>query len=169
METLFYDIIQLKNLKKATLVFKDQTNQSTEYLLNSPSEVTVSDSALQICVLPENVRISNKEVESSSGCYWRTNIVIDIPSQFISNWNLLKNYKNKSGVVFLETESEVYVYGNTHEPLRFLFGELNPKKNDGLVGFQLTAKGNTTFDPLIIPIKNMQYYNFLAQDLPIDF
>ena len=166
---LCYDIIDLKNIKEAYLVFPHDINLPFKsFLLDTFTDITLDEGTVVIKTLPENVSISSKQRDNKNGVYWNIGITLDISGQEPTRFNPFKPFQNSSVVVILKTESNAYMYGNAFEPLRFYINEQNPKKLSGLMGYQIKLSGKTTFEMKVIPAADFNVNNFLANTLSKD-
>lgn len=167
MNTLHYDVDGIKNILEAYLIFPNEINLGlSELFKNLPNGLDITDEALKINVVPDNVSISAKEREHRSGSYWNINIGLQVPLQRTDRINLLLSYRNKHVIVIFKTESDYYIYGNSLEPLKILISEVNSKKPEGFMGYGIQLKGKTTVAPKITSNAQFDLSLFLANGLP---
>ena len=150
METIEYTVDGFKNVKEAILVLKtDALFDITEQMKGFPNAVAVGNNGLRIRLIPENITVSQNAIENAAGNYWSVSIRFNIPVQKNEKLKALLSFHNQEVILFLKTESEVFIYGNPLEHLRFLIKEVNPKKTQQLFGYEITVKGAVTIPPKI--------------------
>jgi len=123
----------------------------TAVLKNSYQSFVASDDYMRIAVLPDNVKPNSQSKNSSDGSYWSHSIKLDINEQSNEILEYLNRYNNFSVICCLETrDNEVYIYGNSNQPLNFLYKFSESTNNMDNIGYEISMTGDTYGSPKII-------------------
>ncbi len=135
----------IKSIRTVHFLFSNNTPFSlSEALKNSSSGLEFSKEYLKVSVLPENVRISSGEKESTSGVSWSHKITLQINEQNEEIRKMLDSYDNGLVIPCLETTGDtIHVYGNRNQPLSFTYKDVESPDNIQLIGHEITVKGDT--------------------------
>ena len=156
----------LKNIKEAYVLFPYALYfPRSSFLTEIFPTIIIDDTALALQLLPENVRINAQQKDDKNGIYWNNGISFDVPGSSTERYASFKSFNNASVILLLKSESEVYMYGNGYEPLRFFINEVNPKKIDGLLGYHIQLRGKTTFGPKIFSATAFEINDYLSSAL----
>ena len=153
-----------KNVKKAH-IFLQQAQQYglSESLRNVNHALTPDEKDTVVKMLPETTKLDVKQTIHKSGTYWKNKISITITEFSTSFKNELNSYTDKKIVLALELYDErVFIYGNNDQPLDISYKELNPIKNDGVFGYEITISGSTTTEPKETTLADFNYNPFLG-------
>lgn len=164
------DLELFKRVKKAHILLPNEVVFSlSETIRDIPYGLSVTDNSLSITLLPENGKIDSKQKESKAGVYWSHKISFNAVSQSNTILKILDKYTSKNIVLALELKDKrVFVYGNSDQPLKYIFKEINSTNQEGLIGYEITVSGNTTAKPQITTLENFEHEPFLASWLSHD-
>lgn len=135
----------------------------SEVLRNNYDGFITSDNYLQIIPIPENVKINSAQKNNRSGVYWTHKVTSETNYQSPELRDLLDQYDNGLVVCCIETRSDlVYLYGNSDQPLKMLYRDLDPTNPLDNIGHEIILEGETYNSPKIIPSTTFYSPNDLA-------
>lgn len=153
-----------KNVKKAHIFLQGNLHFGlSESLRNVNHAATPDNKETVIAVLPETTKLDIKQNKHKSGTYWKNKISITVTEISDNFKKELHSYTNRKVILVLELYDErIFIYGNNEQPLDIIYKELNPTKNDGVFGYELTISGDTTTEPKETTLADFNYNPFLG-------
>lgn len=134
-----------KNITKVTILDSKKVFYPIRYVLQKRDIMYDDDLALEVELLPQDIKYPSSSKISDSGLLRFYKISFTINNQSNETELALENFQNKKVIIILHYPDGRMIFGCNEQPLDYIFddeNDINPQSNSG---FSVTCSGNSYF------------------------